>query len=247
MAYQRVYGGGGGGRPGGPINIFGPMTPTVMALLLVNVFMFMVTFFGRGLLGWLALIPSAVFPGAQVWRLGTYMFLHADFAHILFNMLVLWWFGSPLEQVFGRSRFLWFYFVTGVGAGVVCVPFYIVAGASHIPIVGASGALFGILMAFALLYPNARVFLWFVLPIKVKYLVIAFVVLEYMATVSYLGGDSRSNVASVAHLSGMLIAYFYLRGLMDIRAGLRRLRSGRSRRRKFEVIRDDEDRGPWLH
>ncbi len=254
MAYRpytrhtRRYGGYGGGGAG--INIFGPLTNMVKYLIIANVALFVLEIFaGRAVFGLLSLVPSSVFPGMQVWRLCTYMFVHADFAHILFNMLMLWWFGSPLEQIWGERRFLIYYFLTGTGAGVVCVPFYIWAGAPNVPVVGASGALFGILMAFALIYPNARVYLMFLLPVKVKWLVLFFMVVEFTATASYVGGE-MSSVAHVAHLSGAVIGYFYLRGLMDIRAFWKKRVFPKTRtKRPYKVVRppEEDDRGPWLH
>ena len=263
MAY-RNYGGGyrrpqqGGGGPGGLMNIFGALTPTVMYLIIINVVVFVVTMFiGRQALLFFALIPNRIVPFTdavgtssilEVWRLVTYMFMHADFGHILFNMLTLWWFGSPLEQIWGRKKFLTYYFLTGIGAGIVCVPFYGVFGGANIPIVGASGALFGILMAFALIYPNARVYLMFLFPMKVKWLVAFFMIMELAATMSYMGTGMGSGVASVAHFSGAIIGYFYLRRFMDIKAYYLRWKMGR-KKRPYKVVRppDDENRGPWLH
>jgi membrane associated rhomboid family serine protease len=247
MGHQRYRYGGGGYGGGGPLNFFGGISPTVMYLIIANFVFFLFTMFAYDLIvGALALIPRDVFPGVQLWRPVTYMFLHHDFAHIFLNMLMLWWFGSPLEQIWGQKKFLKYYFITGIGAGLVCVPFY----PPDAVIVGASGALFGILIAFALIYPNARVYLWFVLPIKVKYLVIAFAVIELTATMSYMGGETASRVASIAHLSGMVIGYFYLRGFMDIRAFLKRNKMKKARK-AYRVLRDDDnDRdggGPWLH
>lgn len=253
MAYRRYgYGGGGyrypGGGGGGGLNFFGPMTPTVMYIIIANVGVFLLFVFAPQIItASFALVPGKIYEGVpQLWRLVTYMFVHAGFAHILFNMLVVWWFGSPLEQIWGQKKFLKYYFITGIGAGIVCVPFY----PPQIPIVGASGAIFGLLMAFALIYPNARVYLWFLIPIKVKYLVIAFAVIELTATMSYMGGHGASNIANIAHLSGMAIGYFYLRGFMDIRAFWRR-RKMKKTRRAYRVMKDDDNdrdgKGPWLH
>jgi len=250
MAYRPYTKAGGYGRPpgsGGLMNIFGPLTDTVKHLVIANVVVFFLQVFaGRFIIEWFSLIPSRVLPGLELWRLATYMFLHGGFGHILFNMLMLWWFGSPLEQIWGRDRFLIYYFITGVGAGIVCVPFYLLTGTPHTPILGASGALFGVLAAFALIYPNARVYLMGIMPVKAKWLVLFMVLVEFTATASYSGG---SGIAHIAHLSGAVIGYFYLRRLMDIKAYWKRFGRGR-KQRPFRVVRredDDERRGPWLH
>ncbi len=255
MAYRRYGGGGynygpGGGRPagGGMGGFVDPLTETVKYLLIANVAVFFFSMFlGRFFYDWFSLKPSLVFPGGQIWRLVTYMFMHADFAHILFNMLILWWFGSPLEQIWGQRKFLIYYFLTGVGAGVVSVPFYEMTGQGMVPIVGASGSLFGILTAFALIYPNAIVYFMFLVPVKVKYLVIVFMALEFAATVSYIEG-AATNVANIAHLSGAVIGYFYLRRFMDVKAYWLRLKN-RKKKRPYRVVPNDDDerRGPWLH
>jgi membrane associated rhomboid family serine protease len=258
--YQRSYGyGGASGGTGGLMNLFGPLTQTVKYLIIANAAMF----FLAALIGHytrnfsdpqdlttrlLALYPEKVFPGAQVWRLFTYLFLHGDLNHILMNMLTLWWFGSPLEMIWGRRKFLTYYFACGIGAGIACVPYYLLLGQVGIPVVGASGAIFGLLVAFALIYPNARVYLMFLIPLKAKWLVAGWMVLEIMATTRYAGG---SGVASIAHVAGGIIGYFYLRRFMDLKYYWLRFRT-RKTKRPFRVINggreeDKDERGPWLH
>jgi len=250
MSYYRrpVHYGGGG------ISLFGPLTEAAKYLLIANVSVFVIQLFSDGfMIRWFALIPATVFPGVQLWRLFTYMFMHGDFAHILFNMLVLWWFGSPVEQRLGMRRFVFYYFLCGVGSGLVSVFFYLSFGGSHVPILGASGALMGMFMAFALLYPNAQVLLFFVVPVKAKWLVVFFVIMEFAATVSYTSG-AVSGVANIAHLSGLLIGYFYLRRLDDLRSYYLRARlkylgaKSKPKDRPFRVItNDDDDKPTWLH
>jgi membrane associated rhomboid family serine protease len=225
----------------------GRLTPTVMYLLIANAAVFFLSIFaGRMFLAYFSLVPVSVFPGLQVWRVVTYMFMHLDFAHIFFNMLALYFFGPPLEQIWGQNRFLVYYFLTGVGAGLVCVPFYIVVGAPDAPIIGASGAVYGLLAAFALIYPNARIYFMFLVPIKAKYLVLFFVFMEFAATASTLGGGTQGAIASVAHLSGAVIGYLYLRRFMDLKAYWLRFKQ-RKKPRPYRVVRNDDERGPWLH
>lgn len=233
---------------------FGPgLTPAVMTLLISTVAAFgLRLFLPRITVELFALIPARVFPGLEVWRLATYLFLHDDFAHILFNMLGLFFFGPPLEQTWGTRNFYLFYFATGVGAGVAAVPFYTFFGGPlgpTIPIIGASGAIFGLLAGFALLFPNQIIYLQFLFPIKAKWLVLIYGVMEFFSTVSYAGGHG-AGVANVAHLAGLLIAYFYVRRLSDLRSIPFRVRQWR-RRRRFKAIQREQnreqDRGPTWH
>ena len=252
MSYNRNYQSrpqpGGGGMGGGFGFFNAPLLPATRGLLIANGAVFLLGIFLRGpVYDWLTLIPYKVFPGAQAWRLVTYMFVHADFSHILFNMLTLYWFGGPLEQVWGRRKFLFYYFLTGVGAGVVSVPFYFLTGSPDAVVLGASGALFGLLMAFALIHPNSIVYFMFMMPIKVKWLVAIFMVIEFMSTASYVGGARTSSIANIAHLSGALIGYFYLRRFMDLKAYWRRFRT-RKQQRPYRVTPPDRgQQPPWLH
>jgi membrane associated rhomboid family serine protease len=254
-AYQRTQRTGGGS----PIRFFGPLTETVKYLIIANVAVFVLTtlvsvWWRRQhgpseidpVSGLLALYPEKVFPGVQVWRLATYLFAHGGLNHILMNMLSLWWFGSPLEMIWGRRKFLTYYFVCGIGAGLVSVPYYLVLGYGGVPVVGASGAIFGLLAAFALIYPNARIYLWFVIPIKAKWLVLIFMGIEVWSTMQYGGG---SGVASIAHVAGGVIGYFYLRRLMDLKYYWLRFRTRKTQRPLRVAPREDEDndRPKWLH
>ncbi len=242
-------GGGFGGGYGGPQIQFGfaPMTPTVKYLIIANVAVFFVTFVFRKLALPFVLVPAAVFPGLQVWRVVSYMFLHVGGWHLFFNMFALYMFGSALEQIWGRNRFLTFYFLCGIGAGVICVPFYILAGEPLAVILGASGAIYGVFVAFGLIYPNARVLFMFLIPIKVKHLIIILMAVEFATTASYAQGNTAVTVASVAHLSGAAIGYFHLRGLMDLKAYWQKLKTGRKKKAYRVIDSDDEERGRWLH
>lgn len=170
-------------------------------------------------------------PDFSPYQLVTYMFMHGGFTHILFNMYAVWVFGSILERVWGSSRFLLFYIVTGVGAGLVqeVVQYlYYSMNLSHylqvnlgggliVPMaeylnmwttVGASGAVYGILLAFAMTFPNERLFMIpFPFPIKAKYFVMIFGALELFTGLSNNVGD---NVAHFAHLGGMIFGIFLI-------------------------------------
>ena len=224
------------------------LTPAVMYLLIANGVGFALSlFFPETTMQALALIPVMVWPGLQLWRVVSYMFLHGNFTHLLFNMLGLYFFGPQLERAWGTRQFYIFYFLTGVGAGIVAVPFYSYFGSPDTRVIGASGAIFGILAGFALMWPNQIIYLQFLFPIKAKWLVLGYAVMEFFSTASSLGGRNP-GVASVAHLAGLVIGYFYVRRFSDIRQLPVRLRQWR-RRRKFKALDRDRDRhdGPTYH
>jgi hypothetical protein len=161
------------------------------------------------------------------------MFLHGGFFHLLFNMFVLWMFGSEIEGMWGSREFMRFYFFTGVGAGVLTV---LTDWGSTVPTIGASGAIYGLLVAFAMLFPNRLIYLYFLFPIKAKHLVILFAIVELFASQRY----SESGIANFAHLGGMLFGYVYIRGHDGFRSFFDRA-SGALRRRKLQIrIVDDE-------
>lgn len=226
---------------------FGPgLTPTVKALLAVNISIFLLQFvLGSGSLRlWFdttfGLVPAKVFGSLHLWQPVTYMFLHVTFFHILFNMFVLWMFGSELESLWGRREFLRYYLITGVGAGLtyMLIMPLIETGTRYNVLMGASGAIYGLLAAFALLFPDRRIMLYFLVPIPVRIFVIGLIVIE---TMSMWRAD---NIGHLAHLGGMGVGYLYLRG------GRRRLDDFlRSRRRRkassrFRVVDDEPPRRP---
>jgi membrane associated rhomboid family serine protease len=199
------------------------ITPAVQWLLIANVAVYIFelllqTFSGPSAYNWFighfGLVPSAVVPGLRIWQPFTYLFLHdaSTIWHILSNMFVLFMFGRELEVAWGRNRFLQYYFLTGVGAGLINV---IVKAAlfwgqpsADIATIGASGAIFGVLLACAILFPDRQVIM-FPIPIKMsmRTFVIVMTALEFLGTFG-LGGD---NISHICHLGGMLVGYVYLR------------------------------------
>ena len=105
-----------------------------------------------------------------IWQPFTYMFIHGDFFHIFMNMFVLWMFGSEMESIWGRREFLRYYFITGIGAGLIWLAFN--TGNTYAVLIGGSGAIYGILLAYGLMFPNRKVLIYFLFPVKVKYFVI---------------------------------------------------------------------------
>lgn len=215
-------------------------TPAVKALMIINGIFFLLTAFSQEIAYFFienfSLIPYTVTHDYQLWRLVTYMFLHGGLMHILFNMLFLWWFGSELEKLWGPSVFLKYYFVTGIGGGL----FHLLQPNSGIPVIGASGAIMGILLAYGLKWPNRTVLLWFIIPIKMKYLVILSLIIEFLGAMETSGS---SGIAHLAHLGGMVVGFLYLNfnrfrwRMKDIK--YRRKMS--ARKNKFEVLHGDKD------
>ena len=154
------------------------------------------------------LVPSSFLSELMVWQPLTYMFFHAPFyssvgiSHILLNMLGLWVFGRELEQAWGKNNFLKYYFVTGIGSGLVTFLFQI---NSDSPVIGASGAVYGVLLAYGLSYPNRMLYIWGIIPVKSLWLVI---IMGAIAFFGLLG--NADGISHVTHISGMVIGYFML-------------------------------------
>jgi membrane associated rhomboid family serine protease len=200
----------------------GFITPGVKLLVLVCSAVFLVQTLADLLIGppatsWInhffGLVPLGPIPGLRVWQPFTYIFLHGGLLHLLMNMLWLWMFGRELELVWGKRRFLNFFFLCGVGAGLIemlvkTTPMFWGQRPSDVPTIGASGAIFGILMANAILFPDRRVWL-FPLPVAIPMRPYVAVIgaIEFFFTLG-AGGD---KVAHLCHLGGMLVAYVYLR------------------------------------
>lgn len=218
----------------------GPVTPAVKALLIANIAVFVVEVFAPSLVGLLGLSPQAVFHSGWLWQPVTYMFLHhpGGFGHILFNMLALWMFGVELERLWGTPFFLRYYFVAGIGAAlttliVSLLPFDFAAQVYYSTTVGASGAIYGLLFAYAYYYPD-RPILLVIFPVPAKYVVM---ILGGFALLSSMSGGS--GVAHATHLGGLLAGYIYLKsgrgGLMaEIKYRWVKWRMNRLRR-KFDV------------
>lgn len=188
----------------------------VRVLILINAAVFFVQFAAPALINILGLVPLLVLKKFYLWQLVTYMFLHGSFFHLFFNMFILWMFGSELEARWGTNMFLRYYFITGIGAGAV----YVLARfASPIPTIGASGAIFGLLLAFGLTFPNRYVYLYFFIPIKAKFLVLIFGAIEFFAAFA----APRDNIAHFAHLGGLLVGFLYLKVFRGRGAFWRRL------------------------
>jgi membrane associated rhomboid family serine protease len=161
---------------------------------------------------WFALNPISEGYNFQVWQLITYQFIHANFTHILFNMFGLWMFGMEIENIWGSRKFLYFYLLCGVIAGLFNLFLTPLLGAPPAVTVGASGAIYGVLVAFGLFFPNRYIFLYFFIPVKAKYLIGFFVILEFLMV------NSGGNVAHLAHLGGALAGFIFI--LLDSKSDI---------------------------
>ena len=182
------------------------LPPATQALLLANVAVFFLErVIGDALFGPLALWPLGsgnFFP----WQILSYSFLHGSFEHLFFNMLGLWMFGSELERIWGEKRFLQFYAASVLAAALAQLVVTAVMGSVY-PTVGASGGLFGLLFAFAVMFPNRVILLFFVIPMKARYLVALYGLLELYQGVYVM----NSGVAHFAHLGGMVGGFLMIR------------------------------------
>jgi membrane associated rhomboid family serine protease len=202
----------------------GPVTPAVKAIIIANVVTYLVTFALPGpVIGLLGLSPAAVVEGGRIWQLATYLFVHSpsSFMHILFNMLAIWMFGVELERRWGTVGFAKFYFVAGVGAGLSVLlaglaPFEWARPTYEGVTIGASGAVYGILMAWALLFPHREILFMFIFPLRARMFVFIVGAIAFLSAV----GASGSGVSNLAHLGGLLAAWLYLKGPGSLRPEL---------------------------
>jgi membrane associated rhomboid family serine protease len=245
---------GSGGRPTYTLIGGGGFTPAVKALVIANVAVFVLQILddvagGTGFFSSFGLLPAAVIQRFFVWQLVTYLFLHGGVLHIALNMFILWMFGCELERTWGARGFLRYYFVCGVGAGILTV---LADPGSTIPTIGASGAIYGLLLAYGMLFPTRIIYLYMIIPMQAKYFVLLIGTVTFLSSFSSGGGG---GIAHIAHLGGMIFGYLYLRtfggGRRSPRPGWRDYYEKWRRerlRRKFEAYYDrrqaERDRDP---
>ena len=226
-------------------------------LLISNVAVFLIGFFAQlvqldGPMRFLALVPVSVVKDFFIWQLATYMFLHAGFGHIIWNMLALWMFGADIEQTWGTRRFVQFYFFCGIGAGlcVILLNYLLPWGNPRVATIGSSGAIFGILMACAILFPDRPILFGFIFPMQMKWFVLIVGVIAFLSSFQV-----NSGVSAFAHLGGLLFGYFFLKSPnfnFDLAGPIRRqYRDYKLRRakKKFQVYlrKQGSGRGPTIH
>jgi len=188
------------------------VSSAIKILVVANV----AVFFLENLLGieqlfnrYLGLVPFYVINDYYIWQLFTYMFLHGGLWHLLINMVVLWMFGSEIERYWGRKEFLGYYFITGIGSAILTTAF---SYNSTVPIVGASGAIYGVLLAYGMMFPNRVIYLYFLIPVKVKYFVLFIGGVAFISSIT----DKSGSISHLTHLTGMLIGYIYMKSNVRI-------------------------------
>src|SRR6478672_6790324 len=195
----------------------GPISSAIKAIIGINVVMFLATTLlaaarSIDLIPILGLRPVAVIHQLWIWQPVTYMFLHGGLLHILFNMLALWMFGTELERVWGTRYFVKFYLVTGIGAGVLTILVSLLGFAITdliyvVPTIGASGAIYGLLLAYAMYFPDRPIYMYFLFPVPAKVFVAIMGAIAFYASLAEAGG-----IANATHLGGLLVGYLMLKG-----------------------------------
>ncbi len=204
MAYNEYRPRGFGG--------FSFFPPVIKNILIINGIVFFISILAQNIVvggvlldtyinGYFGLIPfSNPVWSFYPWQLITYQFLHGGFSHIFFNMLILWMFGMEIENVMGSRKFLVFYLLAGIGGGLL----QLLLGSGAGVIIGASGAVYGVMVAFAMFYPDRLIYIYFLIPVKAKYLIVFLMVIEFLSV-----GDG-SFVAHLAHLGGAIVGFSFV-------------------------------------
>lgn len=232
--FQRSYIGFGSG-------FFLSRAVKILIIINVSVFILIHLFSGVPWVSLFGMVPRYVFARFMLWQLASYMFVHVGLWHLVVNMLMLWLFGPAVEAAWGRKKFLFYYFLTGVGAGLCS---FVVSFRSPTPVIGASGAIFGILVAYAMMFPESIILLFFIFPMKIKHAVLV------LAGINLLGALSNpgSGIAYFAHLGGGLVGYLYLRSewlrrqVSYLSPGSLRARAAREKARQKRLTEKGLDR-----
>jgi membrane associated rhomboid family serine protease len=180
------------------------LTPVIKKLLTIMLAVFLLQMLVSSQINiYLGLVPILVWKKFFLWQLVTYLFLHGGISHLLFNLIALWMFGGELENYWGSPKFLRYFFFCGVGAGICTVVF---SPDQFVPVIGASGAIYGLLLAYGWLFPNRPIYIYFLFPIPAKYFVILFGLIEFFSSLGGTGG----GVAHLTHLGGLLFGLSYM-------------------------------------
>jgi len=201
-------------RPSG-FGGFSLFPPVIKNLIIINVIVFVIQFLGAQVIiggvtasemldRWFALNPLIEGGNFQIWQLITYQFMHGGFSHIFFNMFALWMFGMEVENMWGSKKFITFYLVCGIVAGIFQLLLPALFNEPQGYTIGASGAIMGVIVAFGMLFPDRYIYIYFLLPVKAKYLVILYILLEIYLV------PSGGNVAHLAHLGGAFAGFLFV-------------------------------------
>jgi membrane associated rhomboid family serine protease len=230
------------------------MTPAVKVLIVTNVVLYVINLIVGDIMTLrLGLSPQAVFEQLALWQPFTYMFLHStsSMGHILINMLALWMFGTELERTWGTRFFTKYYLITGVGAAATSLLLSLFIGGVYYSVtVGASGAIYGLLLGYGMYFPTRPIYLYFIFPIQARYFVMIVGAIAFFSALSGPGG----GVAHTAHLGGLVVGYLYLKSLRarpmdELKYRYLRWKMGRARS-KFDVYSggrtsDDDWKSDW--
>jgi membrane associated rhomboid family serine protease len=190
---------------------FGALPPVIKLLMGLQVAGFVLSWVvGPQINDLFGLVPSRVLHDRWLWQPFTYLFLHGGFWHLLFNLFALWMFGMPVESQWGGRDFLKYYFLCGVGAALCTIALQ--PGLAS-PTIGSSGSVYGLIVAFAMLYPDAVVYLYFLIPVRAIHMAFIFAALEFFAGLS----GSKPGVANFAHFGGMLVGWVYIRWWWELK------------------------------
>jgi membrane associated rhomboid family serine protease len=232
------------------------MTPAVKWLIIVNVAVwFGIQIFFEGIMKvpvsqYLSLVPANFLFQYELWQAVTYMFMHStQVTHILFNMLMLWFFGSEIEQVWGSRKFLFYYFFSGIGAALIyCIGMTLyayVSGNTHqlvVPVIGASGALFGVMLAYGVLFGERTVYFFMLFPMKARFFVILMGLIEFANMIT--SQVSGSEVAYLAHLGGLISGGLYFLASRWKPQGPRKGSGAGKKGRHLQLVVDNDKNGP---
>jgi membrane associated rhomboid family serine protease len=198
---------------------FGPrLSPAIKILIIFNTAVFLFDLLLRGFLKsdfiiyYFALTPELIAQKFYIWQIFTYQFLHGGFFHILFNMAVLWMFGAELEYKWGSDRFLKFYLSTGAMTGLMIFIFNHLMGLT-IPTIGASGVVYAVMMVYAIYWGNRLIYIWMIIPIKVKYFVMIMGGVSFISMIT----PGQSNISHIGHLGGLISGFIYFKLFIDTR------------------------------
>ena len=205
------------------------LTPWVKRLIILNGVLFLLQISTQHQLTlYMQFVPSRIL--LQPWTLLTYMFAHGTFWHLFFNMLGLFFFGPPLEARWGSSEFIKYYLICGLGGAALSFLF-----APSSPIIGASAAVYGIMLAFAMNWPDMPIYIWGIFPVPAKYLVAIFALMSFLSMINGSGG----NIAHAAHLGGFAAGFIYLK--LDRPGGLFSGMRKNFKRRRLTVVPGEKD------
>lgn len=222
----------------------GTLPRALRILLIANVALFLADKFtdGQYIRQWLALDPVLTLHNWELWRLATYLFVHdlnPPYFHILINMLLLWMFGTPLVEAMGERKFWWFYLSTGIFSGLCSLVFYTVTN-NPTTVIGASGAIFGLMFAFAKFFPTQQFLIFFLFPVQARYAVLIFGAVELISI------TSNDRIAHMAHLGGALYAWLYFTFENRGALALTRWKNRKAERAQRAVRQSEEEVGQLM-